>query len=710
MTAPHDTAIGQAYGEIPSETVPRDPYAPRPIDLPTPVPLDDDADLSGLDEAKVFAAPHDRADWPAWRERLRAWRSAARGRIAYDDTLYRHEAFAWTRRCYAICLSWLWDETLYDFESCQFTPERFLAAAERDFGGFDALVLWHAYPVIGLDERNQFDFYRQVPGLRELVAVLHERGVRVFLDYNPWDVGTRREPVDDATAIAALVRELDADGVFLDTMKEGAAELRAALDAVRPGIALEGESRVPLSRTSDHHLSWAQWFADSAVPGVQRARWFEQRHLTHQTRRWNRDHREELQAAWFNGAGMLVWENVFGSWVGWNARDRALLRAMLPVQRRYADHLALGEWTPLADPPDTGVPVYASRFDHDGSSLWLLVNRADTPQAGELLAPAPRAEARWFDLLTGVELTPNADGGISGKIGARGLGAVLAVPERAVDGDLLAFLAAQRASARQAVSQQADASFPARVATRVPAPRTPRQGPDIAAGFARVPGGRHVLPLRYRLRETGIDGDAPYVEDWKPLPPRLHQTIETSRAVESRPYGIAIHEVSNAEYAEFLGASGYQPTDPHRFLAHWVDGKPAAGTEHEPVTHVDLDDARAYAAWAGARLPTETEWQLAAQRDVLLRREPLVWNWTESEHRDGRTRFSIIKGGSAYRAEGSDWYLDGGPQPPEVAVKLLRCCAAIARSARVGFRVALDLSEDDDVDASQAPDNAGRHA
>ena len=39
---------------------------------------------------------------------------------------------------------------------------------------------------------------RRRRGCRELVARLHARGVRVFVDYNPWDVGTRREAVDDA--------------------------------------------------------------------------------------------------------------------------------------------------------------------------------------------------------------------------------------------------------------------------------------------------------------------------------------------------------------------------------------------------------------------------------------------------------------------------------------------------------------------------------
>ena len=45
---------------------------------------------------------------------------------------------------------------------------------------------------------------------------------------------------------------------------------------------------------------------------------------------------------------VLVWENVFGAWVGWNERDQALLRAMLPVQRQLRGAARDGEWTPLA--------------------------------------------------------------------------------------------------------------------------------------------------------------------------------------------------------------------------------------------------------------------------------------------------------------------------------------------------------------------------
>lgn len=195
----------------------------------------------------------------------------------------------------------------------------------------------------------------------------------------------------------------------------------------------------------------------------------------------------------------------------------------------------------------------------------------------------------------------------------------------------------------------------------------------------------------YRKRETGLYGEAPYVDEWKPLPPRLHQMATMIRPVPACRFAIGRYEVTNAEYAAFLEATGYRPVRPERFLAHWRDGAPVPGTESEAVTHVTLEDARAYAAWAGQRLPTEDEWQIAGQAGLIARAEPLVWNLTESEHCDGRSRFSILKGGCALHDAPSDWYVESGPMAPERSVKLLALGAGLERSPAIGFRCAVDL-------------------
>jgi hypothetical protein len=643
------------------------PLVPRPIDLPTTLPLDGPLAPEVGDIAKVFAAPDDPADWPAWRAALTRWRAEAHARLGYDGAIYDREATAWTSSCYSVALIWLWDERLYDRSANRFDVAGFLDAT-ADHGGFDGVVLWHAYPVIGIDDRNQFDFYRDVPGLRDVVAEFQSRGIKVFLDYNPWDTGTRRPQHDDATELAALARELGADGMFLDTMKEGDSRLVSALLDNHPPQVLEGESRLPNARIVDHQLSWAQWFADSTAPGVQRARWFERRHMTHQTRRWNRDHSDELQSAFMNGTGMLVWDTVFGVWVGWNERDKATLRRMLRVQRVLTTLFVHGEWTPLTDASDEAIAagVYASRFaDTEGLTVWTLVNRGQTDFTGHALTATTGGTA-WFDLTSGVRLS-HGTSAPPVTVPARGVAAVLAVdgPEPSWLPDLLAAAAADPGAT--------DATFPARTAERVRPPATSGRPRGVTV---RVAGGPRTLPMTYRRRETGGYQGAPYVEEWKPLPPRLHDPREELLAVDLAEVEVAAHEVTGAEFAEFLAATGHRPE---------------TGSGDGPATMVSLADARAYAEWVGGRLPTEFEWQVAAGSPEFRRATPLVWNWTESEHTDGVTRFVMLKGGSDHESTGSDWYVDGGPRDPSFSLKFLLPGLGVDRSPNIGFRVAWEV-------------------
>jgi iron(II)-dependent oxidoreductase len=72
-------------------------------------------------------------------------------------------------------------------------------------------------------------------------------------------------------------------------------------------------------------------------------------------------------------------------------------------------------------------------------------------------------------------------------------------------------------------------------------------------------------------------------------------------------YRIDKYLVTNAQYARFIAATR------HRAPSDWKGGKLQQGTEMYPVTLVNWFDARAYAKWAGKRLPTEAEWEKAAR-------------------------------------------------------------------------------------------------
>src|SRR5206468_4186091 len=129
----------------------------------------------------------------------------------------------------------------------------------------------------------------------------------------------------------------------------------------------------------------------------------------------------------------------------------------------------------------------------------------------------------------------------------------------------------------------------------------------------------------------------------------LPQTIDDNPGcpeidVETEPFLLARHAVTHAQFQKFVDAGAYEelelwPKDiwPHLIdfkdqtehvgPRYWKNGRHDRRLAEHPVVGINCYEAAAYAQWAGFRLPTEAEWQMAASWRIrssahLLRRYP----------------------------------------------------------------------------------------
>jgi formylglycine-generating enzyme required for sulfatase activity len=330
---------------------------------------------------------------------------------------------------------------------------------------------------------------------------------------------------------------------------------------------------------------------------------------------------------------------------------------------------------------------------------------------------------RYFDLARGREAeSTTVDGSLvlSGAIPPRGIGAFVSGEPSKLGAEFEEFLAGRM---RQYERASPDSGFPARRVELSEPPPT-KKSTATPPGMVTITAASCSMEVEFQVRECGLYESVPTPgPNWG----ALHRPHLLTREVKLGAYAIDITPVTNAQFAEFLEATRYRPRHRENFLRHWESGAPPAVLADHPVVYVSLEDARAYAAWAGRRLPTEEEWQHAAQGQEQrlypwgneLRpgvcndgsrggTTPVtafpdggspfgcldlcgnVWHWTESERRDGRTRFCILKGGSWFRARGSDWYADGGPKPCRFAAKFLLMWPGLDRCSTIGFRCVAD--------------------
>ncbi|MFG2757925.1 formylglycine-generating enzyme family protein [Streptomyces wuyuanensis] len=196
----------------------------------------------------------------------------------------------------------------------------------------------------------------------------------------------------------------------------------------------------------------------------------------------------------------------------------------------------------------------------------------------------------------------------------------------------------------------------------VPPSATP---PQPVGGWRELRGGTFLM---------GCD-DPPYPQDGE----------GPARQVAVGPFALAATAVTNAEFAAFAEATGHT-TDAERhgwsfvfggFLpddfpptraasaapwwrqvhgAYWRrpegPGSGLDGRAGHPVVHVSHNDALAYCAWAGLRLPAEAEWEYAARGGLA----GMPYPWGDRRDPGGEFRMNVWRGDFPHRNTAADGY------------------------------------------------------
>jgi formylglycine-generating enzyme required for sulfatase activity/nicotinamidase-related amidase len=684
----------------------------------------------------MIPGPATPADSKAWLTDLRRWREESHVRLGYSATQYERQDLKWTQSSFMQPQMMIHERYFYDPAAGKYTVDRYLDDLETRFGGIDSVLVWQSYPNIGVDDRNQYDMIRDMPGgipaLQHMIADFHKRGVHVFFPVMVWDGGTHDEGVPDWTASTRLMAEIGADGLNGDTLFNFPHQFRVAADATGHALALEPQltPEKPDEQLAWNNMSWNDWVILSErggwqypfVPEVTADKWLETRHLVNVCDRWSKDRTDDLQHAFFNGTGFESWENIWGIWNVIDDRDAEALRRISSIERTFPDLLVSPDWEPYTPTLQHG--IFASKFPGSNGTLWTFINRTRFDMNDAQIEVPFAQGTHYYDLWHGVELHPvvkDNSATLNFEIEARGYGAVFAATKALDQKETNLINKLHGLSVKPLASYSPDWHFLSQHIVEIAPVKAASAPPD---GMVKIPAGKYLFQVNGIEVEGGDDVGVDVQMPWENSPRREH-----FHAMDMKSFYIDKYPVTNEQFKRFMDATHYQPKDAHNFLRDWHSGNYPEGGAQRPVTWVSLEDARAYATWAGKRLPHEWEWQYAAQgadgrlypwgndwnsaavpkTDHGRRQAPApdvgkhpagasvfgvmdlvgnVWQWTD-EYQDDHTRAGILRGGSYYQPGGSRWYFPQAYKLNEHG-KYLLMAPSIDRSASIGFRCVVD--------------------
>lgn len=707
----------------------------------------------------------------------------------FDNSLFEREDLKWVRHTYLCQLMMGWDHQLFDTEKGRYTLDDFIAFNNKVLGGAEIYGLWPTWPALGMDQRNQWDMYRSMPGgmkaVKGLADLCHRNHSHFYIAFKPWDTATRSE--DPYEALAKSVRETGADGVVLDCSGASTEQLQRAADNGGNGVVMYSEG-MAVPKDMQGIVSGRVHNALYYCPMLNLNKLIKPEFAIFRVVEVGKERiKREYSLSLFNGYGTE--NNLFSPGRPyWLDEQWKYLAKILMIQRENSENFTGSNWVPLIE--TTTDRIYVNKWPADDKTVYTIFSLIPQGFNRPLIEVQPKKGFHFVDLwnhepvrldtagnkifaVADIESFPEKYLGTNNE-GA--VGVIAGFPELLkvdfnLPADELTFSASKGDSIRIYAGmpgyQGKWKSFPVRkqkirllkefgreegkfvvqlfqkgqlIDEQVVsfAPASARLISEVfqAGNYTGTPAGMVKIPAgKFRM-------EVEYGDFFIPYPEVIHKG-----EMEMPAYFMDKFPVTNAEFKEFLEKSGYRPSDPEHFLEHWENGSPKPGDENKPVVFVSYEDAQAYARWAGKRLPTEAEWQYAAQTgklnewpwgdkaQIITEKEEItgtltieklkgidstlcnpgngtlapvgsypkgenlfglqdlvgsVWQLTNDVYDNGTYTFIMLKGGSYFKPEDSWWYVQGGPKNLRWRQMLLRVSQGFERKATVGFRCVAD--------------------